>query len=137
VQETDFISIFVSRLNRTGIRYMITGSVACIIYGEPRMTHDIDLVLEVGSKNAATIARAFPLDDFYCPPLETLMMEAARPVRGRFNLIHLETGLRADVYTMGDGKQKVIRGEGGTSLAGPTRICDPAQTGIPPGGKVR
>ena len=102
MQELDFISIFVSRLNRTGIRYMITGSVACIIYGEPRMTHDIDFVLEVGSKNAAKIEQAFPLDVFYCPPLETLVVEARRPIRGHFNLIHHETGFRADVYTVGE-----------------------------------
>lgn len=100
--EPDFISIFVSRLNRTGIRYMITGSVACIIYGEPRMTHDIDLVLEVGLRNAEKVERAFPLEDFYCPPLETLIVEARRPIRGHFNLIHHETGFRADVYTIGE-----------------------------------
>lgn len=102
MRELDFISIFVSRLNRTGVRYMITGSVACIIYGEPRMTHDIDLVLEVGSRNAVKIEQAFPLDDFYRLPLETLTVEARRPIRGHFNLIHHETGFRADVYTVGE-----------------------------------
>ncbi len=62
----DFITIFVTRLNRTGMRYMITGSVACIIYGEPRLTNDVDLVLEVGSKSVEKITAAFPLDLFYC-----------------------------------------------------------------------
>ena len=53
--EPDFISIFVSRLNRTGLPYMITGSVACIVYGAPRMTHDVDLVLDLGLKNVQAI----------------------------------------------------------------------------------
>jgi hypothetical protein len=100
--EIDFITIFVSRLNLTGIRYMITGAVACIIYGEPRMTHDLDVVLEVGSNNVEKIASAFPPDAFYRPPVETLIIEAGRPLRGHFNLIHHETGLRADVYTTGE-----------------------------------
>lgn len=101
MSELDIITIFVTRLNRTGIRYMITGSVACVIYGEPRMTHDVDLVLEAGSKTVEKIVEAFPLDAFYCPPLESLMIEAARSLRGHFNLVHHETGLRADVYTVG------------------------------------
>jgi len=38
------LSVFVERLNALGTNYMICGSVASIFYGEPRMTHDIDLV---------------------------------------------------------------------------------------------
>jgi len=98
----DFITIFVARLNRTGIRYMITGSVACIVYGEPRMTHDVDLVLEVGPRSVEKLMETFPLDVFYCPPRESLVIEAERPLRGHFNLVHYETGLRADVYTAGE-----------------------------------
>ena len=103
--EADFIRVFVSRLNRTGMRYMITGSIACIIYGEPRLTHDVDLVLEVSSGTAARIAEALPVREFYCPPLETPSIEAKRPLRGYFNLIHHETGMRADVYTVGEDPQ--------------------------------
>jgi hypothetical protein len=100
--EPDFITIFVKRLNRTGLPYMITGAVACVIYGEPRLTHDVDLVLEVKSRTIEKIGEAFPLDGFYCPPVENLMIEAKRPLRGHFNLIHHETGLRADIYTVGE-----------------------------------
>jgi len=66
------------------------------------MTHDVDLVLEVRARSAAKIAEVFPLEDFYCPPIETLIIEAGRPVRGHFNLIHHATGLRADIYTSGE-----------------------------------
>jgi hypothetical protein len=99
--ELDLITIFIRRLNRTAIPYMITGSVACVIYGEPRLTHDVDLVLEVTAKTVAKITEAFPFDGFYRPPLENLVIEAKRPLRGHFNLIHHETGLRADIYTVG------------------------------------
>ena len=99
--ELDFITIFINRLNRAGLQYMITGSVACAIYGEPRFTNDIDLVLEVSSKSVEKIPEMFGLDEFYCPPLESLIIEAQRSMRGHFNLIHHETGLRADIYTVG------------------------------------
>ena len=46
MQDPNTFFIFTSRLNNLNIRYMITGSVASIVYGEPRMTHDIDLVME-------------------------------------------------------------------------------------------
>ena len=42
--EADLIELFVAPLERIGIRYLVTGSVAATLYGEPRATHDIDLV---------------------------------------------------------------------------------------------
>ena len=36
--DRDLFRIFISRLNRMDVRYMITGAVASIIYGEPRLT---------------------------------------------------------------------------------------------------
>ena len=141
--ELDFISIFVARLNRTGIRYMLTGSVACIIYGQPRMTNDVDLVLEVRSRSVEKIAEAFPLDAFYCPPLENLMIEAAAPW-GHFNLVHHKTGLPRMSIRWGRtlsiiGRWKIGSRSryGGTCLAGAAGICDPSQAGILPRRWVR
>ena len=42
--EPELFLLFVRPLNRANIRYMVTGSVAAIFYGEPRLTHDVDLV---------------------------------------------------------------------------------------------
>lgn len=47
MEEPNLFQIFLSRLNKIDIRYMITGAVAVIIYGEPRLTQDIDLVVEL------------------------------------------------------------------------------------------
>jgi hypothetical protein len=76
--------------------------VASILYGEPRVTHDIDIVLELPVRTAPRLAEAFDLDEFYCPPEEVIRIEAARGTRGHFNLIHHETGFKADVY-LADG----------------------------------
>jgi hypothetical protein len=84
-----------------GIPYMVTGAVAAIIYGEPRLTQDIDLVIELKTNNIETFRRSFPPDEFYCPPEESLRVEINRPLRGHFNIIHLETGFKADCYMMG------------------------------------
>ena len=99
--EHNLFFIFTSRLNKLNIRYMITGSVASIVYGEPRMTHDIDLVVEIDFKDTERFAEAFPIDSFYCPPSEIIKVELGRSFRGHFNLIHHETGFKADVYLRG------------------------------------
>jgi len=71
---------------------MITGSVAGVFYVEPRVTHDVDLVLALGSSDAARIAELFPLEGFYCPPEEIIVREVLRAQRGHFNLIHHRQG---------------------------------------------
>ena len=40
--EPNLFRIFVSRLNKLAIHYMITGAVASIIYGEPRLTNILE-----------------------------------------------------------------------------------------------
>ncbi len=100
--EPNLFQIFVGRLNRIDIKYMVTGAVASIIYGEPRITHDIDLVVELNNENVEKLAKVFPAEEFYCPPLEIIKVEMKRPLRGHFNLIHHETGFKADVYLMGE-----------------------------------
>lgn len=43
--EPDLIELFVGPLQSAGIRDFISGSVAAMLYGEPRVTHNIDLVV--------------------------------------------------------------------------------------------
>lgn len=93
--------IFVEPLIQNSIPYMITGSVASTLYGEPRLTHDVDIVLELHEKQIKSFVGAFPLEHFYCPPDEVIKLELNRRSRGHFNLIHHETGYKADVYPMG------------------------------------
>lgn len=98
----DLASLFTERLALAGIEYMVTGSTACIAYGEPRLTLDIDLVVELTSLlQAEAIERCFPLTDFYTPPIESITIEMRRSLRGHFNIIHHDSGYRADVYIMG------------------------------------
>ena len=47
MHEPDLFLIFVEPLNQAAIPYMVTGSVACIAYGQPRLTHGVDVVIEL------------------------------------------------------------------------------------------
>jgi hypothetical protein len=99
--EADLFLLFVRPLNRAGIRYVISGSVAAIFYGEPRLTHDVDFIAFLNEADTGRLPEVFPSSDFYLPPSETIAVEIAREQRGHFNAIHLATGFKADFYLTG------------------------------------
>jgi hypothetical protein len=120
--------LFVRRLNDAAIDYSVTGSVAAIIYGEPRLTHDVDLVVRLPPSDAPKIQAAFPDALFYCPPQEVVRVEASRDQRGHFNLIDHATGFKADVYLAGrDPLQRwALRESRTVELDGiPVRVAPP------------
>ncbi len=93
---------FAAPFTRLGLPYMITGGAAAIVYGEPRLTNDLDLVVAMTPEDAPRVADALAADDTYVPPVEVLEIEAARRTHGHFNVIHGPSALRADVYLAGD-----------------------------------
>ena len=101
MREPDLIELFVVPLNRLGVRYLVSGSVAAMLYGEPRMTHDVDLIVFLRPADIAALAGAFPVPEFYVPPAEVMVAETARQSGGHFNLVHVESGLKADFYLAG------------------------------------
>jgi hypothetical protein len=100
--QPSLLGVFIGTLNKLKISYVVTGATASIIYGEPRLTNDIDLVVLLKSADIARFAEAFLPAEFYCPPPEVLKIEIKRPHRGHFNLIHHKTGTKADIYLAGD-----------------------------------
>ena len=100
--EADLLAVFVDPLERLGFRYMVTGSVAAMLYGEPRLTNDVDIVLELDPAAAQKLTQAFASDDFDCPQEDEIRIESARPSRGHVNVLHIPTALKADIYFAGD-----------------------------------
>ena len=72
-----------------------------MVYGEPRLTNDVDIIIALDVARTRALAEQFPLSDFYCPPDEIIAVEVRRPYRGHFNIIHHETGHKADIFTAG------------------------------------
>lgn len=96
--ELDLLTLVTARLNGAGIRYMLSGSTAMNVYAEPRMTRDLDLVVEVGAGDVDSIARVFA-DDFYC---DRDMIREAVAHQAAFNVIHLPTVIKIDCIVRKD-----------------------------------
>ena len=98
----DLIGPFIRPLNELGLAYFVTGSTAGMLFGEPRMTHDVDIVVALPVASVANFVAAFPEENFYVPPLDVLMIEVRRGRRGHCNLISHATGFKADIYFASD-----------------------------------
>lgn len=98
MEQFDVIAVFGGPLETLGIPYMVVGAVGAMAYGEMRFTMDLDVVVELRAEDSRKVLDAFPVAEFYVPPLDVIILEAARRERGHFNLIHLATGLKADIY---------------------------------------
>ncbi len=99
--EIDPVVLFIRKFELLGAPYMVSGSVASMAYGEVRFTRDIDLVADLNEQHLARIPEVFPSQEFYYPPQEAMELEISRPQRGHFNIIHMPTSFKADVYLRG------------------------------------
>ena len=86
------LKIVTNRLDENNIHYMITGSVAMTYYAMPRMTRDIDIIVELEIKDVERFYNLFK-DDFYISPN---MVREEIENRGMFNIIHLQELTKVD-----------------------------------------
>lgn len=86
-------------LEQAGIQYMITGSVASSLQGEPRSTHDIDMVIAIQESAAKRLVEAFPPPGFYLD--EDSILNAIKRL-GMFNLIDATAGDKIDFWILTD-----------------------------------
>jgi len=81
-------------LDALGVPYAIGGSLASAVHGVMRATMDADLVADLRMEHAEPLARALG-DAFYA---DVEMMRDAIRRHGCFNLIHLETMFKVDIF---------------------------------------
>ena len=96
----DWLFQFTDPLERAGVPYAIVGSVASSLYGEPRVTNGVDLLIQLSDRDAGKFASAFSSEDFYVPPPEVIAVELGRTHGGHINIIALESMTKADFYPL-------------------------------------
>jgi hypothetical protein len=102
MSQPELLKLVAGRLEAAGIEFMVTGSVVSSLQGEPRATHDIDLVVALrapAGEIAARLKREFPEPDFY---LDQTAVHEAVAAGGMFNLIDTREGDKVDVWMLTD-----------------------------------
>jgi hypothetical protein len=99
MEQSELLGYLVRCLEKLGIPYFITGAVACIAYGEPRLTNDIDVVADVREEHIAKLRECFPAEEYY---LDADAVWTAIKRRHQFNIIHPASGLKVDVMLSKD-----------------------------------
>lgn len=84
----------VDTLGTLGVRYQVGGSVASSIYGMARATMDVDLVADLRPEHVDQLVASLEEDYF----VDEEMIRRALGERSSFNLIHLATLLKVDVF---------------------------------------
>jgi len=97
-EELEVLKEVAQRLGKAAIPYMITGSIAANFYTVPRLTRDIDIVVELLQSD---VGRFIPLfdKDYY---LEPQTVRKAVESKGMFNLIHDEFIIKIDFVVRKD-----------------------------------
>jgi hypothetical protein len=92
--ERDLLVDCLRRLNRTGVTYYLTGSMASNYWGIPRSTHDLDFVVQLPMSAVPRIVQEFS-GDFYLD--EAAVRAAYRPPH-QFNAIDTRSALKVDFW---------------------------------------
>jgi hypothetical protein len=95
----DLLRLVVVRLEEAGLDYAIGGSVASMVYGEPRATLDIDVIVTLDAEAAALLLDLFPAPEFY---VSAERVDAVVRSGGSFNVIQPESGLKIDFFVVSD-----------------------------------
>jgi hypothetical protein len=85
-------------LERLGVDYLVGGSLASSLHGIPRATLDVDIVADLRMAHVKPLVAARENELFIDADMVT---EAVRR-RATFNVLHLATMFKVDVFVVGD-----------------------------------
>lgn len=94
MEQIDLLRQLVKVLESLRIPYMVVGSMASTAYGEPRMTQDIDVVVDLKVSQVQPLCDAFSSEEYYISNQAAL---DAICHRGQFNIIHSTSGNKIDL----------------------------------------
>jgi hypothetical protein len=97
MSQQDLLSKVIRALDEAGCPYMLTGSFASSMQGEPRLSHDIDLVVDLRPQALPELLRVFPSPEFYLD--EQSIREAIR-TRTMFSLLQVSEGDKVDFWML-------------------------------------
>ena len=97
MSQQELLKLVVQTLDGAGVGYMLTGSVVSSLQGEPRSTHDIDIVVAIKRPSAKKLVDAFPAPRYHLTK-ESILDAISR--HGMFNLLDTDTGDKVDFWML-------------------------------------
>ncbi|HEY3761620.1 MAG TPA: hypothetical protein VGN23_07725 [Verrucomicrobiae bacterium] len=94
MNERELLVDCLRRLNRTGVTYYLTGSMASNYWGIPRTTHDLDFVIQLPTSAVSRIVQEFS-GDFY---IDEAAVRSANQPPYQFNAIDTRSALKVDFW---------------------------------------
>ncbi len=94
--ESDFLIDVLGRLNRAGIDYMLTGSMASNYWGIPRTTHDLDFVVVLQPGQVEQLVAEFETGLFIQPESVRAIFQPPH----QFNVLDEQSALKADFWLL-------------------------------------
>ena len=99
IEHQQVIREVIEVLGRAGIGYAVGGSLASSVHGVIRYTQDADLTVDPFPGREAAFVASFDPNDYY---LDLAAVQDANRRRASFNIIHLPTGFKVDVFVRKD-----------------------------------
>ena len=96
-EQRDFNRRLIALLESRGIAYGIGGSVAAMAYSDPRLTVDVDLMIDVELPDLQALIAQLEIDGLYVDPFEGVL-EYHLPHGHPFGIADGSIGTRADIY---------------------------------------
>jgi hypothetical protein len=93
VNEIDILRDVSTRLEKAGINFTLSGSFAMAYYCQPRMTRDLDFVVELNRSSGSTLYEDFK-DSYY---VSKEAIDEAIIRESIFNMIHTQSIIKVDI----------------------------------------
>jgi hypothetical protein len=118
IQDSSTLAVTIDRiLSEIAIPYYITGGVAAIVYGEPRTTRDLDLVIQISSADLDRLVIALEQHGFYVPGVADVKSGKMQTL----NITEINTISRADIIISENSEFDLIKFERRTIIDIPDR----------------
>jgi len=106
-EQEELLEKIASILRELDIPYAVTGGIAITVWGRPRFTADIDIIVELASQKLDKLAeKLLSIDKVVY--VDKRMMQRALEQRGEFNFIHPASGLKVDFWDVNEMSNKII-----------------------------
>ena len=95
-------------LNQADTSYMLTGSIVSSFQGEPRSTHDIDMMIQLDKEKIDSLLLAFPSPTYYID--KDMVLDGIKSKK-MFKLLNTNTGDKIDFYPLPENEYEIVRFE--------------------------